>query len=39
MAKWARAGYQLFGIGYAIDGNVSSLQPVLEETKSLMRKD
>jgi 2-keto-3-deoxy-L-rhamnonate aldolase RhmA len=39
MAKWARAGYQLFVIGYAIDGNVSSLQPVLEETKSLMRKD
>lgn len=36
MAKWAKEGYQLFGIGYVIDGNVNSLQPLIEETKSLM---
>jgi len=36
MAKWAKEGYQLFGIGYVIDGNVNSLQPLIEETKSLI---
>jgi len=36
MAKWAKEGYQLFGIGYVIDGNVNSLQLLIEETKSLM---
>ena len=36
MAKWAKEGYQLIGIGYVIDGNVDSLQSLIEETKSLM---
>ena len=36
MAKWAKEGYRLFGLGYVIDGNVNSLQPLIEETKSLM---
>ena len=36
MARWAKEGYQLIGIGYVIDGNVDSLQSLIEETKSLM---
>jgi 2-keto-3-deoxy-L-rhamnonate aldolase RhmA len=36
MAKWAKEGYRLFGIGYVIDGNVNNLQSLIEETKSLM---
>lgn len=35
-AKWAREGYQLFVLGYAIDGNVNSLKPLIKETRSLI---
>jgi len=36
LAKWAKEGYQLFLIGYVIDGNVESLRPLITEAKSLM---
>ncbi|MFC1916437.1 HpcH/HpaI aldolase/citrate lyase family protein [Chloroflexota bacterium] len=36
LAKWAREGYQLFLLGYVIDGNVASLRPRIEEMKSLL---
>ena len=36
LAKWAREGYQLFMLGYAIDGNVDNLRPRIEEIKSLI---
>jgi len=35
-AKWAKEGYQLFLMGFVIDGNVDSLRPRIEELKSLI---
>jgi 2-keto-3-deoxy-L-rhamnonate aldolase RhmA len=36
LAKWAKEGYQLFMLGYVIDGNVDNLRPRIEEMKSLL---
>ncbi|TET68192.1 MAG: hypothetical protein E3J40_01835 [Dehalococcoidia bacterium] len=36
LAKWAKEGYQLFMVGYVIDGNVDNLRPRIEEMKSLI---
>jgi len=36
LAKWAKEGYQLFMLGYVIDGNVDNLRPRIEEMKSLI---
>jgi 2-keto-3-deoxy-L-rhamnonate aldolase RhmA len=36
LAKWAREGYQLFMLGYVIDGNVDNLRARIEEMKSLI---
>ncbi len=36
LAKWAKEGYQLFILGYVLDGNVEKLRPGIEEIKSLL---
>ncbi len=36
LAKWAKEGYQLFILGYVIDGNVDNLRRNIEEMKSLL---
>ena len=36
LAKWAREGYQLFMLGYVIDGNVDNLRPRVEEMRALL---
>ncbi len=36
LAKWAKEGYQLFMLGYVIDGNVDNLRLRIEEMKSLV---
>lgn len=36
MAKWAKEGYQLFLIGYILDGNVEKQRSVIEETRALI---
>lgn len=36
LAKWAKEGYQLFMLGYVIDGNVERLKVRIEEMKSLI---
>jgi len=36
LAKWAKEGYQLFMLGYVIDGNVDKLRSLIEEMKSLV---
>jgi len=36
LAKWAKEGYQLFMLGYVIDGNVEKLRAPIEEMKSLL---
>jgi len=36
LAKWAKEGYQLFLLGYVLDGNVDNLRPHIEEMKSLL---
>ena len=36
LAKWAKEGYQLFLIGYILDGNVEKQRPVIEETRALI---
>jgi len=36
LAKWAKEGYQLFMLGYVLDGNVDNLRPRIEEMKSLI---
>jgi 2-keto-3-deoxy-L-rhamnonate aldolase RhmA len=36
LAKWAKEGYQLFMLGYVIDGNVDNLRASIEEMKSLV---
>lgn len=38
LSKWAKEGYQLFMLGYVLDGNVERLKPVIEEMKSLVGK-
>lgn len=35
-ARWAKEGYQLFILGYAIDGNVGNLQPLIKEARALV---
>ncbi len=35
----SKDGYQLFTLGYVIDGNVEKLQPLITEAKDLLRKD
>ena len=32
-------GYQLFTLGYVIDGNVEKLRPLIEEAKDLLKKN
>ena len=39
LVKWAKEGYQLFALGYVIDGNVDSLQSLIYEAKSLIGED
>jgi 4-hydroxy-2-oxoheptanedioate aldolase len=36
VAKWAKAGYQLFLIGYIMDGNMAAQRPVIDEAKALL---
>jgi 4-hydroxy-2-oxoheptanedioate aldolase len=36
LAQWAKRGYQLFMLGYVIDGNLEILRTRIEEMKSLM---
>ena len=36
LAKWAKEGYQLFLVGYVIDGNVDNVQPLINEARSLI---
>jgi 2-keto-3-deoxy-L-rhamnonate aldolase RhmA len=36
VAKWAKEGYQLFLIGYIMDGNIDTQRPVIEEAKALI---
>ena len=35
-ARWAKEGYQMFFVGQVVDGNVTSVQPLIEETLSLI---
>ena len=35
-ARWAKEGYQLFILGYVIDGNVDNLRPLIEEASALV---
>jgi 2-keto-3-deoxy-L-rhamnonate aldolase RhmA len=35
-ARWAKEGYQLFILGYVIDGNVDNLRPLIEEARALV---
>ena len=35
----SKDGYQLFTLGYVIDGNVEKLRPLIEEAKELLRKN
>lgn len=35
LAQWANEGYQLFLIGYILDGNVEKQRPIIEETRAL----
>lgn len=35
-ARWAGEGYQLFILGYVIDGNVDNLRPLIEEAHALV---
>lgn len=39
LVKWAKEGYQVFALGYVIDGNVDSLQSLIYEAKSLIGED
>ena len=36
LAEWAKRGYQLFMLGYVIDGNLEILRTRIEEMKSLI---
>ena len=38
LSKWAKEGYQLFMLGYVIDGNVEKLKARIDEMKSLVDK-
>jgi 2-keto-3-deoxy-L-rhamnonate aldolase RhmA len=38
LSKWAKEGYQLFTLGYVIDGNVDKLKPKIDEMKELVAK-
>lgn len=38
LSKWAKEGYQLFSLGYVIDGNVDKLKPKIDEMKELVAK-
>jgi len=38
LSKWAKEGYQLFTLGYVIDGNVDKLKPRIDEMKELVAK-
>ena len=35
-ARWAKEGYQLFIMGYVIDGNVDDMRSLVEETRALV---
>jgi 2-keto-3-deoxy-L-rhamnonate aldolase RhmA len=35
-AKWAGEGYQLFTLGYIVDGNVAKLEAVVKEARELV---
>lgn len=36
MARWAKEGYQLFMLGYAINNSLDKLKANIEEMKSLV---
>ena len=36
LAEWAKRGYQLFMLGYVMDGNLELLRTRIEEIKSLL---
>jgi 4-hydroxy-2-oxoheptanedioate aldolase len=38
LSKWAKDGYQLFSLGYVINGNVDALKPKIDEMKDLVAK-
>lgn len=38
LSKWAKEGYQLFSLGYVINGNVDALKPKIDEMKELVAK-
>jgi len=38
LSKWAKEGYQIFSLGYVIDGNVDKLKPRIDEMKELVAK-
>ena len=38
LSRWAKEGYQLFSIGYVLDGNVDKLKPKIDEMKELVAR-